>query len=290
MRHLRLYRAISAIHRTGSIRSAAADLAISPSALNRSIQAFEEELSFTVFDRMPGGVRLSEAGQLLLDVIDRHLIEFGELQAQLGTLRDGEGGTLRISLGSDIDAGVVPDCVAELEGRFRNLAVEIVQDDTVESLLARRVHLALLTNPVTLDATEVLYAHSCALAIWQHPEEAAEPAPDGLWAVSDRGICLPPEGTGARIAIEHLLRKTRTELRRVTTTTAARATEALRRPGALALLPEIAVATGASDSALRRLPIPAGQVQLCALRLARLPMIRPAQVFLTTLQKRLEGG
>ena len=53
MRHLRIYRAIRLIQRTGSIRKAAEVMAVSPSALNRSVQAFEEEITLPVFERIP---------------------------------------------------------------------------------------------------------------------------------------------------------------------------------------------------------------------------------------------
>ncbi|BDW84461.1 helix-turn-helix domain-containing protein [Roseicyclus marinus] len=81
MRHLKIYRAIRLIQRTGSIRKAAENLAISPSALNRSVQSFEEELGLPVFDRVPGGVRLTMAGELLLNLLDRHLVAFDDLRA-----------------------------------------------------------------------------------------------------------------------------------------------------------------------------------------------------------------
>ncbi|MGP1354898.1 LysR family transcriptional regulator, partial [Roseicyclus sp.] len=83
MRHLRIYRAIRLIQRTGSIRKAAELLAISPSALNRSVQGFEEELGLPVFDRVTGGVRLTSAGELLLDLLDRHMTEFDDFRTQL---------------------------------------------------------------------------------------------------------------------------------------------------------------------------------------------------------------
>lgn len=287
MKHLKIYRAIRLIHRSGSIRKAAGQLAISPSALNRSIQAFEDELSFEVFDRRPGGVRLSEAGELLLDVIDRHLVEFGELQAQLGSLRDGEVGELRISLGSDVSAGVALDCVSDVEERFPGLSVGIVTDDTTASLLRRHVHLALLTNPVTDDATEVLYSTECPIVVWQtHP---GKDQPKGAWDLADHRVTLPGEGTGARTAISHVLRRSRSVLPRVTTTSAAQLHHHMQRADAIAVFPEISGPPETEHTAFRRLPFDFGAVQVCAIRLAGMPMIRPAQAYLTSLQRRLES-
>lgn len=282
VKHLKIYRAIRLIHRTGSIRKAAVELAISPSALNRSLQAFEDELSYEVFDRVPNGVRLSEAGELLLDVIDRHLVEFGELRAQLGSLRDGETGELRISIGGDIASGLVLDCIVEVEDRFPGLSVEIVSDDTTQSLLGRRVHLALLTNPITNDAAEVVYAAEARIGVW-----AAQPAvdtPGGIWDLSDRRIIVPGEGSGSRIAISHILRRNRSTLKKITATTAARLTHHMKRRDAICVFPDIAV----NQAAYHRVPFDFGKVQICAVRLSGMPMIRPVQTYLSFLQRHLE--
>ncbi len=282
MKHLKTYRAIRLIHRTGSIRKAATQLAISPSALNRSIQAFEDELSFSVFDRLPGGVRLSEAGELLIDVIDRHLVEFGELQAQLGNLRDGEAGGLRISMGGDIASGVALDCVSEVEDRFPGLSVEILSDDTIDNLLARRVHLALLTNPATEDATEVLYSWECPIAVCQTGD--SETPPKGIWDLAHHRVTLPGIGTGTRTAISHVLRRNRLTLDKVTATSAARLSHHMQKPGAVSAFPSIAI----DQQLYNHLPIDLGTVQVCAIRLAHMPVIRPVQAYLTSLQRRLE--
>jgi DNA-binding transcriptional LysR family regulator len=282
VKHLKIYRAIRLIHRTGSIRKAAVELAISPSALNRSLQAFEDELSYQVFDRVPGGVRLSEAGELLIDVIDRHLVEFGELRAQLGSLRDGAIGELRISIGGDIASGVALDCISEVEDHFPGLSVEIVSDDTTQSLLERRVHLALLTNPITDDAAEVVYASETEIGVW-----AARPlsdTPRGIWDLSDRRVIVAGEGSGSRIAISHVLRRNRLTLNKITATTAARLTLDMRRSDAICVFPDVAVEQGL----YQRLPFDFGKVQICAVRLAGMPMIRPFQTYLTLLQRHLE--
>ena len=287
MKHLKIYRAIRLIHRTGSIRRAAMELAISPSALNRSIQAFEDELSFKVFERVPSGVTLSDAGELLLDVIDRHVVEFGELRRQLGTLRDGETGELRISIGSDVASGMMLRTLAEMEQRFPGVSVEITYDDTVESLRDRRVHLAILTNPVTDDAVEVVHAGECRIAAWVGITEAAHPA--GIWDLADLRVILPAEGTGSRIAISHILRRKRLQFWSTSSMPAAQVVERLRASGGVAIFPEIIADTHGITDAARRLPFDLGTIQCCALRKASAPLTRPAQAYLAILQKRLEN-
>lgn len=66
MRHLITFQYIEAIIRAGSIRKAAEDMNITASALNRRIQRFEEEFGSEIFERLPRGVRLNPAGELLI--------------------------------------------------------------------------------------------------------------------------------------------------------------------------------------------------------------------------------
>ncbi len=285
MRHLKMYRAIQMIHRCGSIRRAAQDLAVSPSALNRSVQAFEEELSFTVFQRTASGVELSEAGELLLDVIDRHLIEFGELQRQLGRLRDGETGELRISVGSDLLAGHLSAAITDMETAHPGFTLEVRCEDGIESLRQRQVDLALLTNPATDDATEVVHAQLLRLRAWKSEGQIA--VPSGLWDLAKARVLLPPEGTGSRIALSHLLRRNRLELNAVSSLPASQAVDYLQHTDRIAIFPDVLQPNAYGPIKIAPLPLDLGAVQFCVLRSARVPMTRAAQLFLTGLQLKL---
>jgi DNA-binding transcriptional LysR family regulator len=285
MRHLRIYRAIRLIQRTGSIRKAAELLAVSPSALNRSVQGFEEEMGMPVFDRVPGGVRLTAAGELLLDMLDRHLTEFDDLRARLATLRDGLSGVLRLSFGPDIGAGLVLAALREFEDAFPGVSVEVGTDAGPGPLHRREVDLAILTNPETDDAIEVVHAQRLRLAAWQGAEA---PAPAGLWELVERRLLLPPEGTGSRVAFSHLLRRNRLEAGTVSALPAAQLAAQLPGNPRIAVFPETVFDPAAPPAGLARLPLALGEVQACILRAARVPMIRPAQAFLTVLQRRLD--
>lgn len=281
MKHLKIYRAIRLIHRTGSIRKAAVELAISPSALNRSVQAFEDELSFAVFERLPGGVRLSEAGELLLDVIDRHLVEFHQLQGQLGALREGETGELRLSVGDDIAAGLVLDACLEMQDRFPKVALDIIYDSSADSLRRRRVDLALLTNPVTDDTTEVVHASTCRIVACP---SGPGTAPRGIWDLTDHRILLPGEGTGTRTAINHVLRRNQLTFPKATALSAAHLAQYHPASRAVALFPEPVFGPHANP-----LPFDLGAVQICILRMTRRPLILPAQTFIGIVQRRLDA-
>jgi len=82
MRHLQTLRYIEKIARTGSLRSAAEELGITPSALNRRILAIEEELGVEIFERLPSGLRPNIAGEILLDHIRQQLADMERVKSR----------------------------------------------------------------------------------------------------------------------------------------------------------------------------------------------------------------
>lgn len=288
MRHLKIYRAIRLIARAGSIRGGAEALAISPSALNRAVQAFEDEMEVAVFERIPGGVSLSSAGELLLDLIERHLTEFDNLQNQLTELRNGLSGTLRLSLGADLDAGLVPDAMEAFEAAFPGVSLEVLTDDTTQSLQHRAVDLAILTNPNIDDAVEVVLSQSVPLAA-RRAGPGDRPPVSGLWDIIDDRLMLPPHGTGTRMAMGHALRRHRLKEGVTTTLSAAQMLKHKSGAASVCIVPEIALGDDDSAAPIERLPLSLGKVQFTVVRSVRAPMIRPAQAFLTILERELDG-
>jgi DNA-binding transcriptional LysR family regulator len=54
------------VARQGSIRKAADRLNVAPSAVNRQILKLEDELGAPLFERLPRGLRLTAAGEILI--------------------------------------------------------------------------------------------------------------------------------------------------------------------------------------------------------------------------------
>jgi DNA-binding transcriptional LysR family regulator len=289
MRHLRIYRAIRLVRREGSIRKAAERLSVSPSALNRSIQGFEEEIGLAVFDRVPGGVRLTSAGELLMTLVERHLLEFDDLQGLLGALRDGAAGVLRVSLGSDIAAGLPLSVLAAFGADWPGISVEIIVDDGLAALRGHEADIAILTNPVTDDSVEVLYARSLQLAAYCAALQDGTPIGRDLEALVARRLVLPPPGTGSRVAISHFLRRRRLRERVVTSAPAGLLASDLIGEPSTCIFAETVFRQNPALPALTAVPLDLGTVQIMVLRAARMPLSRPAQAFLVELQRTLEA-
>src|ERR1700682_3046123 len=93
LRHLRYFVAIGEEQHYGR---AARRLRVAQPALSRQIQDLEEELGFTLFDRLPRGVKLSSAGKLFLEDARRILQEVSEATLRAGRVASGRSGTLRV--------------------------------------------------------------------------------------------------------------------------------------------------------------------------------------------------
>ena len=85
--HAAILRYFSVVARSGSIRKASEELHVATSALSRQIQKLEDELGTPLFERLPKGLRLTRAGEAVLEHADRTLQEFEVLRGELGALK-----------------------------------------------------------------------------------------------------------------------------------------------------------------------------------------------------------
>ncbi|WP_081610837.1 LysR family transcriptional regulator [Thioalkalivibrio sp. ALJ7] len=95
LRHLR---AVCEIVRLGSVTAAADSLCVTQSALSHQLRQLEERLGVTLFERRTRPVRLSAAGERLLQAADWVLPEVTAAQRDVVQIRDGGRGRLFLVL------------------------------------------------------------------------------------------------------------------------------------------------------------------------------------------------
>ena len=136
---LRYLAALDAIADEGSFGRAADELGYTQSAVSQQIAALERIVGAKLIDRPPGHrtVTLTDAGELLL----RHAREIGArvraAEADLGALREGNGGLLRVGSFQSVGARILPSVLQ----RFKNAwpGVEVLLDEGVCEELQPRV-------------------------------------------------------------------------------------------------------------------------------------------------------
>lgn len=107
-------RSFQAIAHHGSIRRASEHLHMTPSAVDRQILKLERDLGVALFERLPRGVRLTAAGELLLGATRRLHRELESTISQIDALRGlRRGSAVVMSLQFLADA-LLPGVVADL--------------------------------------------------------------------------------------------------------------------------------------------------------------------------------
>jgi DNA-binding transcriptional LysR family regulator len=123
LRHLRYFVAVGEEQHYGR---AAERLGIAQPALSRQIQDLEKELGFTLFDRLPRGVKLSAAGKLFLGDARRILQDVEQAKMRAERVATGKAGTLRIGFVEVFSwHGVVPDSFRRFRRRQPDVELDL---------------------------------------------------------------------------------------------------------------------------------------------------------------------
>lgn len=135
---------------------AAEELAISQSALSRSIQKLEDELGQPVFERKTRSVALTDAGILLQARAQQVLTILEDTKAEITD--DGQSGRIRIGAIPTIAPYFLPEILRRFKKEYPQ-ATLIVQENTTDNLLKScsqgEVDLAILATPVPAKYLEV---------------------------------------------------------------------------------------------------------------------------------------
>src|ERR1700740_904250 len=86
------------VARRGALRRAADSLHIAPSAVDRQIIQLEEELGTQLFERTPSGMRMTAAGELLIDGVRRWRRDLQRIRSEIDNLIGLRRGTVAVGL------------------------------------------------------------------------------------------------------------------------------------------------------------------------------------------------
>ncbi len=116
--HASLLRYLAEIARLGSIRRASATLNVAPSAIDRQVLRVERELGIRVFDRMPTGMRLTPAGELLLRHVRATLQGFDRLLTDIDGLQGIHSGHVSLAAVDSLLVDFIPRALADVARRY----------------------------------------------------------------------------------------------------------------------------------------------------------------------------
>lgn len=175
MQHLDTFRLIEAVARAGSIRKAAEDSNITASALTRRIARFETDFGSPIFERLPRGVRLNPAGELMLQHYRAQRSDLARVQSQVADLTGVRRGHITIGCSQALLPYFLPEQMAIYRKEHPGVTFSVTVRDREQAeadLVSFRSDLALVFEPAVLADFQVIYALPqpvCAVFARDHP-------------------------------------------------------------------------------------------------------------------------
>lgn len=129
LHHLSIFLAVA---KAGSLSVAAKHLHISQPAISRQLKWFEARLGLVLFERVPRGTRLTQAGEILHDYASR-LFEIE--RAATAAMREIAGldrGTLSIGASNTIGTYLLPAWLANFRQKYPVIAVSVFIGNTAQ--------------------------------------------------------------------------------------------------------------------------------------------------------------
>ena len=133
----------------GSITRAAAHLHLAQPALTRHVQRLEEELGVALFTRANRGVRLTEAGQKLLDGATRVLRDVERTGDEIRAQDAHPSGRIILGVTPTLCPVLVPDLFAAMRAEYPRIELKVMHAGMIrleEFLIDGRVDIALLSE------------------------------------------------------------------------------------------------------------------------------------------------
>lgn len=205
-------RSLVAVFEAGSVAGAAHRLVVSAAAVSAAVASLEREVGVTLLERVGRGVRLTPAGEVLVDYARR--IEGLEEEAlvRVRELADAAGGVLRIGAVATVGEELLPRWLSAFRSAWPKASVHLEvanKAQLLERLRTHRLDLVIAGRPgheagLRIIATRPHQLLLCAAVRWALEwfgpslEATPETASAVTWLVRE-------EGSGTRASAEEVL-------------------------------------------------------------------------------------
>ena len=130
VRRMKVLREVAA---RGSFSAAAESLSFTQSAISQQVAALERETGTKLVERGARGIRLTQAGEVLVRHTDAVLSRLSSAEEELQALAGLKGGRLRISTFQSAGATLVPRAVAAFHERYPDVELALTQAEPEEA-------------------------------------------------------------------------------------------------------------------------------------------------------------
>ncbi len=219
MRHQLILRYLDTIARVGSIRKAAESLAITSTALNRRILSLEEDLGVPIFERLPSGVRLSAAGELLIQHVRNQLADMDRVKSQIADLRGERRGHVNVASSQALLSFFLPEQITHYRKAHPAVTFKVLRRDrsaAEHAISDLSADLALIFEPERLTDLQVLHQVRQPVHVLMRPgHPLSAQAVVRLRDCLRYPLALPNDQTSIRHLLERAVHRTSLNLRSV---------------------------------------------------------------------------
>ena len=113
------------VRRCHSIREAARRLNVASSAVNRQILKLEDEMGTPLFDRLPGGLRVTAAGEILTRHVTLLLQDVERMRGELDGLHDVQTGHVEIATVEGAAVELLPAALKRMRERYPQVTIGV---------------------------------------------------------------------------------------------------------------------------------------------------------------------
>jgi DNA-binding transcriptional LysR family regulator len=148
-------RVLREVARRGSFSAAAEALHLTQPAVSRHVAKLERETGMRLVDRLPGRLRLTDAGRALVEHAETVMAALSAAERSLDALRGGEVGTLRIASFPSAAVSIVAGALRAFHRAHPNVEVSFVDAQSNEALgvvRAGEADVGLAFGPAPADA------------------------------------------------------------------------------------------------------------------------------------------
>jgi DNA-binding transcriptional LysR family regulator len=248
VRRMKVLREVAA---RGSFSAAAEALSFTQSAISQQVAALERETGTKLVERGPRGIRLTQAGEVVVKHADAVMSRLSCAEEELQALAGLRGGKLALSTFQSAGATLVPRAVAAFHRRYPDVELALAQaepEDATEMLRAGELDLAIVYDfdgipgglDDALDKTHLIDDRYDLLVARDHP--LAEKARIRMGDLAEERWVNSTQGCGCRQAVLHACAQAGFEPRVAFETDEILAVQALVANGmGVTLMPQLAL-------------------------------------------------
>lgn len=143
-------KAFLAVARLGRLTVAARHIGLDHSTLSRRITALETSLRVPLFERSPGGYKITEAGEKLATEVQQMESAVIRIQTDMSSKVNSLAGPLRLTIPEGFSSNFFVRQLHLLPPELADIRIELIADPSIVSLTKREADIAIMMERPTL--------------------------------------------------------------------------------------------------------------------------------------------